>query len=345
MSMAEPVPVALKLNVYGLPAKTPFDDFLALAEEAEALGFDGLYLPDHLFLPDGQMAGFSVDIDEGRPFFPDPWSIMPALASRTSKVRIGPQVTPLMRMDPRQLARAGAAIDWISGGRFVLQVGTGWNKEEYRAFGLAYDDPIEARHRRLSEGVRLIRGLWSSPTPVTFRGEFFTLEEAPLWPKPLMQPSPPIWIGGNGRGIRQIVAEVGDGWVPSAPHGQGMNPDVYSRGILEVRALADAAGRSGEDILAGGMFFVVIGETSQEAIEIAGGLLGRDIWRDLSVSQLADQGIAFIGAPEQVLEGMLRFVDAGVQYFTVAFMPISGRVPTLRQMRLFKMVLDALADR
>jgi probable F420-dependent oxidoreductase len=345
MRMAEPVPVALKFNVYGLPIKTPFDDFLALAEEAEVLGFDGLYLPDHLFLPDGQMAGFSADIDEGRPFFPDPWSIMPALAARTSRIRIGPQVTPLMRMDPRQLARAGAAIDWISGGRFVLQVGAGWNKEEYRAFGLPYDDSLETRYRRLSEGVRMIRELWTSPTPVNFQGEFHALEEAPMWPKPLTQPQPPIWMGGSGRLARQTVAELGDGWAPSAPQSQGMSPDSYTRGILEIRASADAAGRSGEAILAAGMFFVVIGATSEEAIDLAGGLLRRDIWRELSVSQLADQGIAFVGTPEQVLRGMLRFVDAGVQYFTVAFMPICGRVPTLRQMRLFKEVLDALANR
>ena len=337
------IPVALKLNVYGLPTSTAFADFLDVSQEAERLGFDGLYLPDHLFLPEGQMAGFSAELDEGRPFFPDPWMLMPALAALTDRIRIGPQVTPLMRHDPTFLARAGAAIDWIAPGRFILQVGLGWNEEEYEAFGLPYAGNLAERGRRLIEGVRLITELWCSSDPVTFHGEFFSVSGAPMWPKPLTRPRPAVWIGGNSKVARRAVAEIGDGWTPAAPHYGGMTPEAYAEGLQEVRDLAGSLGREGNDITAAGMFFVVVDETLEKAREVAAGLLRRDIWRELTVEDLARRGIAFIGTPAQVRNGMQRFVEAGVEYFTVAFMPIDRSAPTIRQMRLFKEVLDDLA--
>lgn len=342
--MTTPIPVALKLNTYALPPATPYSDFALMAEEAERLGFDGIYLIDHLFQPDTHLVGFSTEIELGRPFFPDTWSLLPALAATTSHARIGPQVTPMMRMHPADLARAGAAIDWISKGRFVLQVGTGWGPEEYHAFGMPYAESVAERHRRMVEGIRLIDALWRSESPVTFDGEFFSLKEAPLWPKPISHPRPPIWIGGGSARIRQAVAEVGDGWTPAAPHYNGTTPNEYAAGIDDIRTRARALGRLPAEITAAGCFFVVIDQTMDKAREAASGLLRRDIWTDLSVDQLAERGIAFIGTPDDVLRDMLRFVDAGVEYFTVAFMPIMGRDRTIRRMRLFKEVLNALAS-
>jgi alkanesulfonate monooxygenase SsuD/methylene tetrahydromethanopterin reductase-like flavin-dependent oxidoreductase (luciferase family) len=88
---------------------------------------------------------------------------------------------------------------------------------------------------------------------------------------------------------------------------------------------------------------VVVDDTAEMAREAAAGLLRRDIWQRMSVNELAERGIAFIGTPADVLSGMMRFVDAGVEYFTVSFMPIRGYKATLRQMRLFKPVLEFLS--
>jgi probable F420-dependent oxidoreductase len=336
-------PVALKLNAYALPPDTSFQDLLTLADEAENAGFDGVYLIDHLFMPNEQLAGFSSHFDRSRPFFPDPWSLMPAIAARTRTLRIGPQVAPIMRMHPVVLARSGATIDWLSGGRFVLQVGAGWNADEYRAFGLPYSASLTERYRRLNEGIRLIQALWDSESAVTFDGEFYSLAEAPLWPKPLARPRPPIWIGGNSAGARTIVAQVGDGWTPAPPHYGGMTPDAYAKGVSDIRDQARAFGRPPEAITAGGHFFVVVEETQEKARDVAQSLLHRDIWRDLTVSELAERGIAFIGTPQQILRGIARFVDAGLEYLTVSLVPISPLRPTLRRMSLFREVLDELA--
>lgn len=340
------ISIAMKLNAYGLPADSSFDDLLVLAENAEALGFDGVYVIDHLYTPEAQVRGLSDVMDVGRPFFPDPWSLMPAVAARTARLKIGPQVAPLMRHHPVALARASATIDWLSRGRFVLQVGTGWNAEEYRAFGLPYSESIEERYRRLAEGIQIIDRIWRATAPWSFTGEWFSIHEAPpLWPRPVSHPRPPVWIGGSGRRSRQLVAELGDGWIPAPPHYKGMTPDVYAACLEEIRRIASANGRQPHDIAAGGTFFVVLGETSESARQVAESLLRRDIWSQLTIAELADHGIAFIGSPSDVRKGMLRFADAGLENFTVAFMPIRGRADTLQQMKLFRdEVMDGLRE-
>jgi probable F420-dependent oxidoreductase len=332
--------IAFKLNAYGLRVDTAFGDVASLACSAEDLGFDAVYLIDHLYMPDAQLRGFSTEHAEGRPFFPDTWTLLPALAARTTSVKLGPQVSPTMRLDPVTLARAGATIDWLSGGRFRLQVGMGWNAEEYEAFGLAYDRSVDARARRLEEAIEVVRLLWTSDVPVTYMGEFFRLTEAPLWPKPMTESAPQIWVGGSGRRARQATARCGDGWTPAAPHYQGLTPDAYAAGIEEIRTTArQEYGRDPESIVAAGFFFVVTAETDASAEARAARLVQRDIWRDLTVQQLADRGIAFIGTPERVARMMRRYTDAGVQYFTVAFMPIGEHAETLSQMRLFSEVV------
>lgn len=336
---------ALKLNAYARPATTPFSEFRELALAADELGYDGVYLIDHLSMPTEQLAGFSASLDEQRPFFPDTWTMMGALAAETERVRIGPQVSPLFRLHPVNLARAGAAIDWISGGRFVLQVGAGWNPPEFEQFGLPYPETFRERYRRTLEGVRLIRALWTTDGPVSFEGEHYTLREAPLWPKPARSPCPPIWIGGSGRRMRRAAAEVGDGWTPAAPHYEGMTPDAYRAGITEIRATAsEEFGRDPAGILAAAFFFVVVDETREAAVARAENLLRRPLWRDLSIEELGRRGIALIGDPADVVQGLRRYVDAGVTYFTIAFMPISGSEETRRAMTLFSdAVMPALA--
>jgi probable F420-dependent oxidoreductase len=330
------VTFAVKLNAYALPGDTPYADFEEIAVAADRLGYDGVYLIDHLSMPNDQLAGFSSLLEEERPFFPDTWTMLGALARDTTRVRLGPQVTPLVRLHPVNLARAGAAIDWISGGRFVLQVGAGWNQAEYEQFGFPFVESFQERYERTLEGVRLIRQLWTTDGPVSFEGKYYSLDEAPLWPKPTAQPAPPIWIGGSSKRMRRAVAEVGDAWTPAAPHYNGMTPESYREGIEEIRnAAVEEFGRAADDILAAAFLFVVVEETRERAIETAEHLLRRPLWNELSVEDLGARGIALIGDPDEVSAGLRRFADAGVEYFTIAFMPIRGSEETVRSMSLF----------
>jgi probable F420-dependent oxidoreductase len=330
------VTFAVKMNAYALPGDTPFADFQEIAAAADRLGYDGLYLIDHLSMPNDQLAGFSNLLEPERPFFPDTWTMLGALASETTRVRLGPQVTPLVRLHPVNLARAGAAIDWISGGRFVLQVGAGWNQPEYEQFGFPFVESFQERYERTLEGVRLIRELWTTDGTVSFEGKYYSLSEAPLWPKPTTRPAPPIWIGGSSKRMRRAVAEVGDAWTPAAAHYDGMTPEFYNDGIEEIRSVAkEEFGRSPDQILPAAFLFVVVDETRDQAVAAAENLLRRPIWADLSVEELGARGIALIGDPAEVTAGLRRFADVGLEYVTVAFMPIQDGEATIRAMSLF----------
>jgi len=329
------VKFALKLNMYGHPVETPFSEFLRIAQAAEELGFDAAYTIDHLFLPPDQVAGFSDYSDPERPFFPDAWTAMAGFAATTKRLRIGPQVTPMMRYHPALLAKFGAGIDWISNGRFVLQVGTGWNPEEYTSYGLPYLESFAARYTQLVEGVEVVDALWTRDV-VDYEGQVYRLQGATLWPKPVTKPRPPIWVGGSGPSTRRLVARFGDAWTPAAPHYTGLDTEFYRESLKEIRQMAaEQYGRSPEDILGAALFFVVIDETSAAASEAASTLRRRDAWKDLSVEEMGQKGIALIGDGEAVTRFLKPFVDAGARYFTLGFVPIRNADETIRRMKIF----------
>lgn len=330
------VKFALKLNMYGHPEGTPFHEFIDVAVAAEELGFDAAFTIDHLFLPPDQTAGFSAYQDADRPFFPEAWTAMAALAARTSTLRIGPQVTPIMRQHPAVIAKLAAGVDHISEGRFVLQVGTGWNPPEYEVYGLPYKESFADRYEGMVEGIEVIDRLWRTDGPVTFEGNQYQLNEATLYPKPVTKPRPPIWIGGSGAKTRRAVAQYGDAWTPAAPHYTGLTPEFYTNGITEIRETAEKEfDRDPDDILAAALFFVVIDETSDAAASGAAGLRRREAWSDMSIEEMAERGVALIGDPDDVTRYIQRFVDIGVEYFTLGFVPINDAEETIRRMRIF----------
>lgn len=336
MSVAEQVRFALKLNMYGHPPRTPFADFVEVAVAAQALGFDAAFTIDHFFLPPDQTAGFSDYADPDRPFFPEAWTAMAALAARTQHLRIGPQVTPIMRLHPAIIAKLGAGIDWLSNGRFVLQVGTGWNPPEYHAYGLPYKEDFDARYEQMLEGIQIIDALWTTDGPVSFRGKHYTLQDATLWPKPVASPRPPIWIGGSGKKTRRAVSRFGDAWSPAAPHYTGLTPKFYADGMNEIRRMAEQEfGRDPDSILPAALFFVCIDETRDKAEEAASRLRRRQAWAGMSVEEMAEKGVALIGDPGDVTRYIQRFVQVGVRYFSLGFVPIRGAQETIRRMRLF----------
>ena len=154
-----------------------------LAREAEAVGWDGVFLWDSLH----------GDPDHPVPII-DPWVALAAIAVATSRLRLGPMVTPLARRRPWKLARETVTLDHLSGGRLVLGVGLGDPAEaEYGAFG----EPTDARVRaqRLDEGLAVLTGLWSG-RPFSFMGEQYRVREAVFLPPPLQRPRIPVWVGG-----------------------------------------------------------------------------------------------------------------------------------------------------
>jgi alkanesulfonate monooxygenase SsuD/methylene tetrahydromethanopterin reductase-like flavin-dependent oxidoreductase (luciferase family) len=150
-----------------------------LAREAEAYGWDGFFLWDHL---------------QTFPALPlvDPWVTLASMATQTERIRLGPLVTPLPRRRPWKLARETASLDQLSGGRLVLGVGIGWNEwREYSAFG---EPTADAQHgAMLDEGLEVLTGLWRGE-PFNFEGQHYQAREAHFLPTPAQQPRIPIWV-------------------------------------------------------------------------------------------------------------------------------------------------------
>jgi alkanesulfonate monooxygenase SsuD/methylene tetrahydromethanopterin reductase-like flavin-dependent oxidoreductase (luciferase family) len=161
-----------------IPTLAEPDRILALGQQAEDAGWDGVFLWEHT---------------HGSPEAPmpvaDTWVVLGALAARTERVRLGTAITPAARRLPQELARQVVTLDHLSGGRAVLGVGLGEPPEEYTAYGTVADRKVLAS--RLDEALVVLDGLWSGE-PFTHHGEHFTVESAQFLPR-AVQPRVPVW--------------------------------------------------------------------------------------------------------------------------------------------------------
>lgn len=164
-----------------LPNLAPPGRLVDIGVRAEAAGWDGILLWDHV---------------HGSPDWPvpiaDPWVTLGALAVRTGRITIGTGITPVARRQPRELARQTVSVDHLSGGRLVLGVGLGEPPEEYTA----YDEPADRRRlaERLDEGLDVLAGLWSGE-PFEHDGPHFPVHGAQYLPPPVQRPRIPVWAG------------------------------------------------------------------------------------------------------------------------------------------------------
>jgi len=228
----------MKFGVFMFPTDTAIrpDD---LAREVEARGFDSLWFPEHSHIPTSRATPWGGA--EGAPPLPDHyWRSHDAFialayaAAVTTRLRLGTGVTLVAQRDPIWTAKEVASLDSLSGGRLIIGVGYGWNKEEMAQHGVEY-----ARRRQLlREKVLLMKALWTEEE-ASFDGELVGLEPSWAWPKPARRPHPPI-IMGAAAGPKTIadMVEFCDGWMPLATR-----MDI----VGEVGRVREAMGEAGRD--------------------------------------------------------------------------------------------------
>jgi probable F420-dependent oxidoreductase len=205
------------------------DASVILAVLAEQLGFDSVWVVDHLILPHRSSQSYPYTRQQGVTLpadwaFLDPLITLAAIASRTERVLLGTGVYLMPLRHPIAAAKAAASLDVLSHGRLLLGVGLGWIKEEYEALGL----PWEARGRLFDEQIDYVRALWRDAAP-EFRGEFWQAGGFGFEPKPVKR-TIPLLIGGKNDPARRRAAKRGDGW-----HLIDMSPDE----VREARAALD----------------------------------------------------------------------------------------------------------
>ena len=217
---------ALNMPNFGSYANIP--DLVALAKDAEAAGWDGFFLWDHI----------SPAASPGAEFC-DPWMALTPVALATEGLRIGTMITPLPRRRPWVLARQVATLDQLSNGRVTLGVGIGYPPEEYRLFGEETDERVRAD--KLDEGLEILAGLLSGE-PFRFAGEQYQVDEVAFLPA-AVQAHVPVWVAGmwpNRRPMRR--AARWDGAFPIRADIQPLTPDE----VREIRGYVEAHRESSE---------------------------------------------------------------------------------------------------
>jgi probable F420-dependent oxidoreductase len=201
---------------------------LAFGPLAEEMGFDSVWVMDHLF-----NNGYIRERLDDKPYY-HPLATLSHLAATTSKVLLGTSVLVLPYHNPIELAKYTATLDQMSGGRVTLGVGVGAMAEEFQALGISMQD----RASLTNECIAVMKELWTSQAP-TYHSSRWNFDDLRFAPKPVQKPHIPLWIGGSSPGALRRAGRVGDGWHPS-----GVGPEDYSLGRQEVRQRAEAAGQN-----------------------------------------------------------------------------------------------------
>jgi F420-dependent oxidoreductase-like protein len=259
----------------------------ALAEAAELLGLAGLYRSDHFTNPEGP----HKDALEA-------WISFAYLAAETKRIEFGPMVSPVSFRNPVVSAWSAAAVDELSGGRFHMGLGAGWQEREHNSYGFDLLD-LTDRFKRFEEGVQVVKLLLQSDVPVNFDGQYYHLEDALLLPRPSRAGGPPIVIGGNGeKRTMPLAAKYADEW-----NGVFVTPQRFAELCHHLDGLLEAHGRTPDSMRKTLMHRVTIGATD---VDVARKTEGVD------VANLKERG-ALIGTPNEVAEGLHAFQEVGVQ--------------------------------
>jgi probable F420-dependent oxidoreductase len=218
-----------------------------VTEEADRLGYESVWLPEHLILP-VEMAG-SPHAGQDHPPIPpdipvfDAFTYLGFLAGRTSRIHFGTQVYNIGLRHPFVTARAVATLDVASGGRLEFGIGASWLAAEWQATGLDF----QTRGRRVDEALTVCQQLWTESV-IEYHGEFFDFAKVMFEPKPVQKPYPPIHVGGDSPAALRRTAQSGDGWIPMN-HSLEQIPAAVAR-LAELRESFGRPGRA-EVTLAG----------------------------------------------------------------------------------------------
>ena len=214
---------------------------------AERLGYDSVWVYDHFH---------NVPRPSNETVF-ECWTVLAAISQRTDEIRLGQMVGCNSYRNPAVLAKITSTLDVISGGRLDWGIGAGWYENEYRAYGFEYPKPRD-RIAMLDETVQIVRSMWTQPE-TTFQGEFYQVRRAQCDPKPLQQPTPPVWIGGGGEQLTlRTVAKYADCSNFGGP------PDMWAHKRDVLRQHCGAVGRDPDTIRMTWSPDILIRETEAE---------------------------------------------------------------------------------
>ena len=288
-------------------AATKWAKAVEIAKLAEDLGFDSLWVYDHVHnVPrPAQEAVFEC------------WTTIAAISQLTSRIRLGQMVGCCSYRNPALLAKITSTVDVVSGGRLNWGIGAGWYENEYRSYGYEFPKPAQ-RIKMLEETVEIVKRMWTEPT-ATFKGEHYEVSRAYCDPQPLQQPHPPVLIGGGGEQLTlRVVAKHAD------CSNFGGSPEQWEHKREVLKSHCASVGRDFGEIQLTWSPEVFIRTTEDEVL----GAGTRSLWGEAADSWRAGN---LVGTPEQVCEKLRAYVDLGL----AAIIPWCADYPDTQTLELF----------
>jgi probable F420-dependent oxidoreductase len=258
-----------------------------LARAAEDRGFESLFVPEHTHIPVSRRtpfpAGGPLPKEYSHTF--DPFVSLMAAAAATKKIRVGTGICLIIERDTIVTAKEVASLDVLSGGRFELGVGAGWNAEEMENHGTQF----KTRFKKMSEQILAMKEIWTKDE-AEFHGQFVNFDKIWSWPKPAQKPNPPVLMGGESGHTLQRVVDFCEGWFP-----RGRAPEVIISGLADLKARAAKKGRDMKTISVS-----VFGARAEEA----------------GLEQLAQAGVtrAILRLPSDSRDVVMPLLDQWVKF-------------------------------
>lgn len=313
---------------YSLPGHAPisFDAMADVARSAEALGFDSIWMSDHLVYSLGRYGGEDAPVASLEPMM-----ALAGLAAVTERVRLGTLVLSAAFRPPPLLAKMAATLDRISGGRLDLGIGAGWLEEEFGAFGYPFGT-VGERFSVLEDSLRVLTTL-VGPLPVTLDVGDVHLRDAVMLPPALQEPHVPVWLGAKG-GDRALAlaARYADGWNTV----WRWSPAAYADRVAAARRACETSGREPSTLRLSVGLYGLVGEdeaSARTAFErgraaMPGGALDDETYETWRIDTLS-------GTPEQVRERVDEFAALGVEELILAPWVLPFAVVEPSQVELF----------
>jgi probable F420-dependent oxidoreductase len=286
--------VKLGIHLGNNGASATAESLATLAARAEELGFDSVWASDHVVIP-SSIAGPQP---AGRPGEYDPadlqnyweaFSVLAFVAGMTKRVELGVTVIVVPQREPLLFAKQWATLDQLSGGRLILGIGVGWNREEFEALGAG--DNYDRRGAATDEALQLYRKVWTTDGDVSFDGNVYRFAPIRFLPKPARPGGPPIWVGGSARPSIRRAAQYGDNWHPI----RASVADIEA-GKLQLHEQLARFGRKPEDV-----------SLSMTVTAFPPG----------QRPEGADHDYVLAGAPDASAEKLRRYQQAGVEHIVV----------------------------
>lgn len=282
---------------------------LELGRSADALGYDSVWVFDHVVLPKQSRTPYpyAASGEFRLPWqaeLPEPLMLMNALAVATRRVRIGSGVLVMPLRHPAVTAKMLAVADLLSEGRIVLGVGVGWLRDEFEALGLPALH-FERRGAVTDDYIRAVKEMWTSTGPSYYRGEFVDFRQVGTFPRPAQKPHPPIVIGGKGRHALRRASLLGNGY-----HGMASTPDELAAEVSLLREIARLDRRDPDEI----------------EIQLS---------QPIALYEEAKDGdrAPLCGSIEQVAEDLRRYGRAGLQHLVGTPLWMEGEAAPIERAR------------